>query len=152
MSEQNPEQRKDFLIFDSDCGFCQKSIGIMKKLTGNKIAYKPSFEVEDGFYGIEKDSFNSSIKFFEYKEKIEAINPYEKIRHYAHHDVHEDAVIYHGAYAIFKALSANVLFAPILFAYKYIPLISVITEAGYRIIARNRMHISKALGADACKI
>jgi predicted DCC family thiol-disulfide oxidoreductase YuxK len=146
------EAKKDYLIFDSDCGFCQKSIGIMKNLTGEKIAYKPSFEIDDGFYGITRDSFNGSIKFFEHKEKIEALNHYEKVHHYEHHDVHEDAIVYHGAYAIFKALSSNPVFKPLLFAYKYIPLISVLTEAGYRIIARNRMHISKAIGADACKI
>lgn len=152
MSEQKKEQKKDYLIFDSDCGFCQKSIVIMKKITGDKIGYKPSFEIEDGYYGISRDSFNGSIKFFHHRTKVEALNDHEKIQHYAHHDVHEDAIVYHGAYAIFKALSVNPLFKPVLFAYKYVPLVSVITEAGYRIIARNRMHISKALGADACKI
>jgi predicted DCC family thiol-disulfide oxidoreductase YuxK len=146
------EQKKDFLIFDSDCGFCKKSIEIMKKLTQNNIDYIASYEIEDGFYGIERDSFDSSIKFFEHKEKTDALNEYEKILSYPHHDVHEDAILYHGAYAIFKALSCNSLFKLVLFAYEKIPLISVITEAGYRIIARNRMHISKALGVDACKI
>ena len=124
----------------------------MQKLTGDTIDYTPSFEIEEGFYGLTQDSFDSSIKFFEHHEKKSALNDYEKVLRYEYHEVHEDAVIYHGAYAIFQALSKKPAFKFLTFAYKWIPLFSVISEAGYRMVARNRMHISRALGVDACKI
>jgi predicted DCC family thiol-disulfide oxidoreductase YuxK len=146
------DTKKNYLIFDADCGFCQRSVEILKTITKDYIDYVPSSSIEDGFYGIDKASTDSSIKFFEHKEKQIVLNDFEKIQRYDHHDIHEDAVIYHGAYAIFKALASNNLFRPILFAYEYLPFVNVITEAVYRIIARNRMLISKAIGSEACKI
>lgn len=146
------DTKKNYLIFDADCGFCQKGIETIKTISKDYIDYIPSYSIEDGFYGIDKASADSSIKFFEHKEKQIVLNNFEKIQKYEHHEIHEDAVIYHGAYAIFKALASNNLFKPVLFAYEYLPLISVITEAVYRIIARNRMLISKGIGAEACKI
>jgi predicted DCC family thiol-disulfide oxidoreductase YuxK len=146
------DTKKNYLIFDADCGFCQKSVGVLKTITKDQIDYVASHSIEDGFYGIDKASTDSSIKFFEHKEKQIVLNNFEKIQKYEHHEIHEDAVIYHGAYAIFKALASNNLFKPVLFAYEYLPLVSVITEAVYRIIARNRMYISQAIGAEVCKI
>lgn len=143
---------KDFLIYDADCGFCQRSVQTLKKISKDKINYIASNTLKDGFYGISKDSTNSSIKFFEHREKEIAVNDFEKIQDYTQHTVHEDAVIYHGAYATCKALSKNSSFAFLLFLYEYVPLLSTLMEAAYRIIARNRQEISKNLGFTTCKI
>jgi predicted DCC family thiol-disulfide oxidoreductase YuxK len=134
--------KKDFLIFDGDCNFCQNSIQRFKNILGDSIEYVASKDLEEGFYGIDKEATNSSIKFFEHAEKKDALNDYEKVLHYDNHDVHEDAVIYHGAYAIFKSLSYNSIFKPLLFAYQWIPLFDVLSEAGYRIVARNRHQLA----------
>ena len=138
---------KNYLIYDADCGFCQRSVNIMKKITADKIDFVANYEIEDGFYGIEKNSLNSSIKFFEH-----CSNEITAIKKYKHHEVHPDAIVYHGAYAIFKALNVNCFFKPLLFCYHYLPLFALVCESVYKVIAQNRAKISKAIGADSCKI
>lgn len=141
---------KNFLIFDNDCGFCQRSIEVFKKILGNKIDYIPSTSLPNNFYGLEFNTLNSSIKFFERKEKHEIKNEHERVQFYDDHEVHEDGIIYHGARAIFQALSYSPSWSVFLLLYKYFPFYAPVSEAVYRVIARNRTKISAALGVDQC--
>lgn len=143
---------KNFLIYDGDCGFCQNSINLLEKLLGDKLEYIPGFKLEENFYGISKESLGHSIKFFEHIEKRNPSNPKEKILKYEFKEVHEEAIIYHGAYAVLKALSYSPLSSWLLFLYKYFPGFSAVSEGVYTVIARNRHEISKLTGATACKI
>jgi predicted DCC family thiol-disulfide oxidoreductase YuxK len=145
-------QAQNFLIYDGDCGFCDKSVRVLKKLIGDRIEYLPSYKIEEGFYGIQRDSFNSSIKFFERITAREPSNSREEILHYEFKEVHKDAIVYHGAYAVLKALSYNSAFGFLLFFYEFLPGFSSIAEGVYAVIARNRQEISRMLGANECKI
>ena len=143
---------KDFLIYDADCGFCEMNINRFKKLIGDKIDYIPNNKIETGFYGIDLNQEGSSIKFFEHQEKRPALNDYEKVKTYDNHEVFEDAVLYHGAYAVFKALSKKPSLSLPLFLYKYFPFFGLFADAVYRIVARNRQNISNAMGLSQCTI
>lgn len=144
--------KKNFLIYDGDCGFCQNSINILEKIIGQKIEYLKSYKFGDDFYGVNQESFQKSIKYFEHIDKRDPGHKFEKVINYDFHDVHENCVIYHGAYAIFKALSLNRFFSWLLLLYKYFPGFSMLSEAVYAVIARHRHEISKLTGATECKI
>lgn len=144
--------KKNFLIYDGDCGFCQNSINVIEKILGDKLEYIPGFKLEENFYGINKERLGHSIKFFEHIEKRSPSSSHEKILKYEFKEVHETAIIYHGAYAVLKALSYSFLLSWLLFLYKYLPGFSAVSEGVYAVIARNRHEISKLTGATACKI
>lgn len=147
---ENPE--KNFLIYDGDCGFCDRSVRLLQKLVGDRIEYLPSYKIEGGFYGINHDNFHSSIKFFEKIPTREINNNFEKVLCYEFKDVHPDAIIYHGAYAVLKALSYNSCFKFLLYLYEFLPGFSALSEGVYAVIARNRQELSRMLGADECKV
>jgi predicted DCC family thiol-disulfide oxidoreductase YuxK len=147
---ENPE--KNFLIYDGDCGFCDRSVSFLKKLIGDKIEYLPSYKIAEGFYGINHNSFSSSIKFFEKIPTRETNNSFEKVLCYEFKDVHKDAIVYHGAYAVLKALSYNSCLVFLLFLYESLPGFSAVSEGVYAVIARNRQELSKVLGATECKV
>lgn len=53
------------LIYDGDCGFCKRWIARWRKLTGNRVSYRPFQEFEDQFPGISRAAFEASVQLIE---------------------------------------------------------------------------------------
>ncbi len=115
---------KSFIIYDSDCGFCENSIARLRSIIGDRINYVPRHDVADGAYGIAADESNRAIQFVE-----------------------NESIVYSGAHAIFKALSYKSGWGIWLWFYKYLPGFKLVAEAVYKVIAKFRTQIS-----GSCKI
>ena len=115
---------KGFIIYDSDCGFCQNSMVRLKKIIGDVIDYKPRAELNDGEYGISKTQSNGAIQFVDSSHQI-----------------------YSGAHAIFQALSYKAGWGIWLQLYKQLPGFKLISDAVYKLVAKYRSQISRS-----CKI
>jgi len=133
---------KNFIIYDGACGFCKDSVETLKKLLGDKLAYIPYQDLPDNFYEISEKSFAESLKFFEHSKQPQAKTHFERIKRYSRYEEHADAVIYHGAYAVYKAMAVKPQWSWFLFLYLYLPFFGVISEAVYTVIARNRSDIA----------
>ena len=118
------ETQKGFIIYDSDCGFCENSIARLRSIVGEQINYVPRHDVADGNYGISLEQSNGAIQFVETNNQV-----------------------YSGAQAIFKALSYKQGWGIWLWFYKYLPGFKLISEAVYKVIAKYRTQIS-----SSCKI
>jgi predicted DCC family thiol-disulfide oxidoreductase YuxK len=115
------ETFKSFIIYDSDCGFCENSIKRLRSIVGEQINYVPRNDIADGDYGISAQTSNGAIQF-----------------------VDSTAQVYSGAHAIFKALSYKAGLGICLKLYQYLPGFKLISEAVYKIIAKYRSQISKS--------
>lgn len=118
------ETFKSFIIYDSDCGFCENSIARLRSIVGDQIDYKPRRDIADGEYGISAQTSNGAIQFIE-----------------------TNGQIYSGAHAIFKALSYKAGWGICLKLYQSLPGFKLISEAMYKVVAKYRSQISKS-----CKI
>lgn len=130
--------KKNFIIYDGACGFCNKGIERLKFFIGDSIDYIPRQSLEKDFYNISLEDFNKSIKYFEHKNSAVNTgnllgNPYVAI--------FDKALLYSAAFAVFKALANNPIFAWLLFLYRYLPLFQNFSEAVYAVIARYRYEI-----------
>lgn len=112
--------RKPILIFDGDCGFCRKWIAYWKTLTGDRVDYAPYQEVGGRFPDIPKSR---------YEEAVQLVEP--------------DGTIRSGASAVFSALAARPGLGWIHGLYKRVPGVAALTEAAYRVVARNRVFFSR---------
>jgi len=103
------------VIFDGDCGFCRLWIVRWKSVTGDRVDYAPSQEVEDRFPEIPKEAFERSVQL-----------------------VLPSGAVFEGAEAAFRALA----FAPgrgaLLRMYLRIPGFAAIVDLSYRFIAKHR--------------
>ncbi len=126
--------QKNFIIYDGECGFCNKGIERFKSIIGDRIEYIPRQNLENNPYGIDLEDFNKSVKYFEYLDKkkvyLDEANPYLKY--------FEDARVFSAAYAVYKALANNPYFSWLLFCYKNLPLFKNFSEGVYAVIARYR--------------
>lgn len=117
------ETPKSFIIYDSDCGFCQNSIATLRSIVGDQINYVPRINLADGEYGISKQKSNGAIQFVETNKQV-----------------------YSGAHAIFKALSYKSGWEIWLKLYNHLPGFKLISEAVYKVVAKYRSKLS------ACRI
>ena len=106
---------RPLLIFDGDCSFCKVWIGYWKALTGDRIDYAPYQEAGARFPRIPTKQFASAVQL---------VLPGGEVRS--------------GAYAVFTALESVPGRGWMLWAYDHVPGVEGATEAGYRVVARNR--------------
>jgi predicted DCC family thiol-disulfide oxidoreductase YuxK len=136
--------KKNFIIYDADCGFCQNSINRLKKFLGSNIEYVARQDLPDNFFNIGPKNQNGSIRFFEHSE-FSSRQQEETIIHENYLSIYPNARIYSSAHAVFKALSYNNKFKILLRFYYYLPLFAIFAEAVYAVIARYRADLSKNL-------
>lgn len=114
--------KKNFIVYDDHCGFCLKSIERLKKITQETISYLGRSEFNASDYGLSSDDTKKSIQYIEFKEN--------------------QASIYSGANAVFKALANNKKYKFLLCLYKYLPGFAIFSEIFYSFIAKNRSKLS----------
>lgn len=117
------QPNKSFIIYDSDCGFCENSIARLRSIVGEQINYVPRNDITDGQYGISAQVSNGAIQFVENNQ------------------------VYSGAHAIFQALSYKSGWGIWLKFYKHLPGFKLVSEAVYKVIAKFRTQIS-----SSCKL
>jgi predicted DCC family thiol-disulfide oxidoreductase YuxK len=111
---------KPLLIFDGDCGFCRKWIRRWQRLTGDRVDYAPYQEVESRFPQISKAQFEQAVQLIE-----------------------TDGSVKSGAYAVFSSLAHRPGLRWLRLLYERVPGVRLITEAAYRVVARNRRLFSR---------
>ena len=106
---------RPLLVFDGDCSFCKAWIHYWKGLTGDRLLYEPYQEAGSRFPDIRKEQFASAVQL---------ILPNGEVRS--------------GAHAVFSALESVPGNGWMLRLYDHVPGVEAVTEAGYRVVARNR--------------
>lgn len=114
--------KKNFIVYDDSCGFCMQSINRFKKILGDKVDYVGRSQFLANDYGLSEQDTKKTIQFVEFAEN--------------------EAAIYSGANAIFKALAHNKNYGLLLVLYKYLPGFAIISELVYSFIAKNRSKLS----------
>jgi predicted DCC family thiol-disulfide oxidoreductase YuxK len=106
---------KPLLIFDGDCHFCRRWIERWRELTAGAVEYAPSQEVADRFPEIPREPFEQAVQFIE-----------------------TDGTVFSGAEAVFRSLGHKRSRKWMIWCYERAPGFAAITEAAYRLVARNR--------------
>ncbi len=105
---------RPLLLFDDDCGFCRRWIARWQQITGDRVAYESFQSAADRFPDIPREEFARAI-----------------------HLIETDGSHATGAGAVFGALAHGGKRWP-LRAYQHIPGVAPLSEAAYRMVARNR--------------
>lgn len=111
---------KPLLIFDGDCGLCRKWIERWQRLTGDRVDYAPYQEVGSRFPQISTNQFEQAVQLVE-----------------------ADGSVKSGAYAVFSVLANRSGLRWLCNAYEQVPGVRQLSEAGYRVVARNRRLFSR---------
>ncbi|MDO8518568.1 MAG: DCC1-like thiol-disulfide oxidoreductase family protein [Deltaproteobacteria bacterium] len=106
---------KPLLIYDGDCGFCQKFVERWRHVTKDRIDYAPYQEAAPRFPHIPESTFKESVVF-----------------------IRADGSHATGAEAVFEAKAFGRKMAPGLWAYRKLPGFKTLSEALYRWVARHR--------------
>jgi predicted DCC family thiol-disulfide oxidoreductase YuxK len=106
---------KPLLIFDGRCGFCRIWIGYWKQLTGSRVDYAASQDVGKEYPQVPPEKFGQSVQL-----------------------VMPGGEVLEGANAVFATLTYAPGMAWLLWIYAHLPGFAILTEAGYRLVARNR--------------
>src|ERR1700680_5085936 len=106
---------KPLLIFDGHCGFCRIWIDYWKQLTGSRADYAPSQDVGREYPQIPPEKYGQSVQL---------VMPGGEVRD--------------GAEAVFTTLTYASGMAWLLWMYHHLPGFAALTEASYRLVARNR--------------
>ncbi len=106
---------KPLLIFDGDCHFCRRWIERWRELTAGAVEYAPFQEVAERFPEIPREAFERSVQFIE-----------------------TDGTVFSGAEAVFRSLGHKRSRRWMIWCYERVPGFAAITEAAYRLVARNR--------------
>ncbi len=106
---------KPVLIFDGECGFCQRWISRWHTLSGERIDYLPSQEVGRRFTEISDSDYARSVQFVE-----------------------PDGRWSSGAEAVVRSLAVHRSRQWILWVYLHFPGAALASEWGYRLVAGNR--------------
>ena len=115
-----PKNKRPLLIYDGDCGFCQRWVSRLKFVTGNYVDYFPYQEVRNRFPDIADSEFIRSVQY-----------------------IGADGSRSKGAEAVFRTLSERPNQRWLLMFYLKIPGLIKIGEVVYRIISKNRTTLSK---------
>jgi predicted DCC family thiol-disulfide oxidoreductase YuxK len=111
---------KPILIFDGDCGFCRRWIERWRGITGDRIDYAPYQEAAANFPEISEAEFRASVQL-----------------------VLPNGKSYSGAEAVFRSLWEARSHRWLLWGYRNIPGVRMLSEAAYRLVAQNRPFFSR---------
>ncbi len=127
MQESQPPTRP-LMIFDGDCGFCQRSVERLRRITGDRIDYAPAQAVGSQFPQIPPERFAHAVQLVE-----------------------PDGRITQGAEAVFGAMACRWYWRWPRWLYAHVPGVATASEKVYAFIARHRGALSGATGG-ACSI
>ena len=111
---------KPILIYDGNCGFCQRWIERWRQITNDSIEYAPYQETAGQFPEIAEKEFESSVKL-----------------------IWTDGKIYDAAEAAFRTLSVSPSHRWPLWLYQNLPGMRPASEFFYRFVASRRVLFSK---------
>lgn len=103
------------LIYDGRCGFCAIWVNYWRQLTGGRVTYAPSQEVDHHYPEISAEDFKRSVWFVEPDGKRTS-----------------------GAEAVFRLMAHVPGKSWRLWMYRHVPGFAFATELSYRFIAENR--------------
>jgi predicted DCC family thiol-disulfide oxidoreductase YuxK len=113
------------LIYDDDCGFCKRSLRIVKRFDFfNKIVLTPSYKIKTNEFGLDNERLLAEMS-----------------------GVDENSEVYYGADAFEQVFSRIFVFWPIAILMK-VPFVIFIARAIYKWIAKNRSKLSD----EGCEI
>src|SRR3954462_3555422 len=116
----NPPPRP-LMLFDGDCHFCRRWIERWRETTAGEIDYAPFQEAGAQYPEIPREECERAVQF-----------------------VDKDGAVYRGAEAVFRSLGYGRGTKWLSVWYERVPGFAAVTEAGYAIVARNRMLASTA--------
>ena len=105
------------MIFDGDCAFCRRWIGRWRRITAERVEYRP-FQDESiarMFPEIPRENFTRSVQL-----------------------IARDGLVYSGAEAVVLSLAENPALRWLPFVYQKIPGISAVFDITYRFVANHR--------------
>jgi predicted DCC family thiol-disulfide oxidoreductase YuxK len=106
---------KPLVIFDGDCQFCRRWIERWRELTEDAVDYAPFQDAAARFPEIPRENFEQSLYF-----------------------IAPDGTAHRGADAVFRSLGTVRAGRGLIWCYEQVPGFAPITEAAYRLVARNR--------------
>ena len=107
---------KPLVIFDGDCHFCRRWIERWRELTQGAVEYAPFQEAAERFPEIPREDFEQALHF-----------------------IGKDGTVHRGAAAVFRSLGRVRAGRGLIWCYDHVPGFAPITEASYRLVARQRM-------------
>ena len=106
---------KPLLIFDGDCHFCRRWIERWRDLTAGAVEYAPFQEAAQRFPEIPREAFERAVQFIE-----------------------TDGTVFSAAEAVFRSLGHKRGRKWMIWCYERVPGFAIMTEAVYRVVARQR--------------
>ena len=111
---------KPVMLYDGDCGFCQRSIKKWQKITGDVILYAPYQERLKNFPQVTRKQC---------RQAVQLILP--------------DGQVHSGAHAVFIATAFARKYTWLLWLYEQMPFFGRIFEIFYQLVAEHRFLLSK---------
>ncbi len=115
------ELTRPLMIFDGDCGFCRRWVARWREVTGDTVDYAPYQQVATELPEIPAEAFRRAVQLVE-----------------------PGRMRSQGAEAVFRSLSYAPGRAWMLWCYEHVPLVALITEAAYAMIAAHRDAAARA--------
>jgi predicted DCC family thiol-disulfide oxidoreductase YuxK len=111
---------KPVMLYDGDCGFCQRWIKRWQKITGDTVLYFPYQKRLKDFPQITAEQCRKAVQL-----------------------ILQDGQVYSGAHAVFVAMALAKKYTWLLWLYEHIPFLDRIFEIIYQLIAEHRFLLSK---------
>jgi predicted DCC family thiol-disulfide oxidoreductase YuxK len=118
----DPGGTRPLLIWDGDCGLCQRSALHLRALTGERIAFEPYQSARNRFPDVPEESFQHAVHLWEPGGRISR-----------------------GAEAVFRALERGGVRPWWRVAYDRIPGFAALAEWGYSVVAGHRGTVARWL-------
>lgn len=112
------------LIYDGDCRFCRRSVGLLQSWAPVRIPTRPSQECEELFPEIPREEFQGALQYIDRRDR----------RHSA-------------ARAVVQCMDDHRIAGWPLWTYEHVPGAAEVLEWGYRLVARNRGVLSKIVSS-----
>lgn len=112
------------VIYDGDCGFCQRNVDRWQRQHGERVEFIPSQMLGERFPDVPRGRFDETVFLVE-----------------------PDGTIRQGADAVYS-LGARAGRGGLAWMYRKVPGFAALSEWGYRLVARHRAR----LGGGSCRL
>lgn len=125
---------RPILVYDADCGFCERSVGLLRRMLGGCVDYVPSHSLErhapELARAVSDEDLQRSIKF-----------------------VGRDGRLRHAADALTAVLAERWWLGLPRLLYRFLPGAAWLAERLYAVIARHRHRIGRWFGisGEVCR-
>lgn len=127
MTRLAPTPTPPLMLYDGDCGFCQRWIDRWRAATGPRVRYEPFQTALTRFPQLSREQCQTAVQL-----------------------VLPDGRITSGAAAVFTALAHASRYRSLLWLYQHIPLFGRAAEIIYQLIAQHRSLFSAFAAAKTC--